>query len=103
MAQEAIAFMRNFADAKDDDIPTLGIVAVNVEQRDFIQEELRRLWADDELVERYREKVEAKGEPVFVKNLENVQGDERDYIFISMTWQEAERARSCPRTWADQP
>ena len=86
VAQEAIAFMRNFSDAQDDNIPTLGIVAVNVEQRDFIQEELRRLWAEDELVERYRDKVEAKGEPLFVKNLENVQGDERDYIFISMTY-----------------
>jgi very-short-patch-repair endonuclease len=86
VAQEAIGFMRHFADVLDDDIPTLGIVAVNVEQRDFIQEELRRLWAEDELVERYRDKVEAKGEPLFVKNLENVQGDERDYIFISMTY-----------------
>ena len=86
VAQEAIAFMRHFADAPDDNIPTLGIVAVNVEQRDFIQEELRRLCADDDLVERYRDKVEVKGEPLFVKNLENVQGDERDYIFISMTY-----------------
>ena len=57
-----------------------------MEQRDFIQEELRRLWADDEIVELYREKAEAKGEPLFVKNLENVQGDERDHIFISMTY-----------------
>jgi very-short-patch-repair endonuclease len=86
VAQEAIAFMRHFANMVDDDIPTLGIVAVNVEQRDFIQEELRRLWAEDALVERYRDKVEARGEPLFVKNLENVQGDERDYIFISMTY-----------------
>jgi very-short-patch-repair endonuclease len=86
VAQEAIAFMRHFADAVDDVIPTLGIAAVNLEQRDFIQEELQRLWADDELVERYRSKVETKGEPFFVKNLENVQGDERDYIFISMTY-----------------
>ena len=86
MAHEAIAFMRHFADAPDDDIPTLGIVTVNVEQRDFIQEELRRLWSDDDLVERYRDKAEAKGEPLFVKNLENLQGDERDYIFISMTY-----------------
>ena len=86
VAEEAIAFMRHFADAPEEDLPTLGIVAVNVEQRDFIQEELRRLWADDELVELYREKAEAKGEPLFVKNLENVQGDERDHIFISMTY-----------------
>ena len=86
VAEEAIAFMRHFAEAPEVDLPTLGIVAVNVEQRDFIQEELRRLWADDELVELYREKAEAKGEPPFVKNLENVQGDERDHIFISMTY-----------------
>jgi superfamily I DNA and/or RNA helicase len=44
------------------------------------------VWAGDELVDRYREKVQAKGEPLFVKNLENVQGDERDFIFISMTY-----------------
>ena len=86
VAEEAIAFMRDFAEVPEEDLPTLGIVAVNVEQRDFIQEELRRLWADDELVELYREKAEAKGEPLFVKNLENVQGDERDHIFISMTY-----------------
>jgi Protein of unknown function (DUF4011)/REase_MTES_1575/AAA domain len=86
VAEEAIAFMRHFAEAPEEDLPTLGIVAVNVEQRDFIQEELRRLWTDDELVDLYREKAEAKGEPLFVKNLENVQGDERDHIFISMTY-----------------
>jgi hypothetical protein len=40
----------------------------------------------DTLVEMYHEKVAAKGEPLFVKNLENVQGDERDFIFISMTY-----------------
>jgi very-short-patch-repair endonuclease len=63
----------------------LGIVAVNIDQRDLIREELRRLSADDELVKLYREKTDEKGEDVFVKNLENVQGDERDFIFISLT------------------
>ena len=58
VAEEAIAFMRQFAEAPEEDLPTLGIVAVDVEQRDFIQEELRRLWADDELVgEFYRGKA----------------------------------------------
>jgi hypothetical protein len=86
VAEEAVAFMRHFGNAQEDVLPTLGIVAVNLEQRDFIQEELRRLSADDEFVEMYRDKAEAKGEPLFVKNLENVQGDERDHIFISMTY-----------------
>jgi len=85
-AEEAIAFMRHHAEFLEDVIPTLGIVAVNTDQRDLISEELRRLEAGDELVKLYREKVAAKGEPVFVKNLENVQGDERDYVFISLTY-----------------
>jgi hypothetical protein len=86
IAEDAIRFMRRFAEAEQESIPTLGLVAINREQRDLIFEELRRLETGDALVEMYREKVTAKGEPVFVKNLENVQGDERDFIFISMTY-----------------
>lgn len=33
--------------------------------------------------ERYRVRWESTLEPFFIKNLENVQGDERDVIFIS--------------------
>lgn len=47
---------------------------------------MSRLTADDVLVDQYREKVLSKGEELFVKNLENVQGDERDIILISMTY-----------------
>jgi very-short-patch-repair endonuclease len=86
VAEEAIQFMRYFADMSEATIPSLGIVSINIDQRDLIDEELRRVWAGDELVDRYREKVQQKGEPLFVKNLENVQGDERDFIFISMTY-----------------
>jgi very-short-patch-repair endonuclease len=86
IAEEAIRFMRRFAEADQENIPTLGLVAINREQRELIFEELRRLEAGDALVEMYQEKVAAKGEPLFVKNLENVQGDERDFIFISMTY-----------------
>ena len=85
VAQEAIRFMRHFANHELEDIPSLGIVSVNIDQRDLIREELRRLSADDELVKLYREKTDNKGEDVFVKNLENVQGDERDFMFISLT------------------
>jgi very-short-patch-repair endonuclease len=86
VAEEAVEFMRHFAGSDETSIPTLGIVALNIDQRDLIQETLRRLSADDELVDIYQEKVEKRGEPLFVKNLENVQGDERDFIFISMTY-----------------
>jgi len=86
VAEETITFMRHFAETPEDDLPTLGVVAINTEQREFIEEELSRLWADDRLVEAYLTKARSKGEPFFVKNLENVQGDERDHIFISMTY-----------------
>ena len=79
-------FMRHHADRGESEIPSLGIVAINIQQRNLIQEELNRLVADDVLVEQYREKVSVKGEELFVKNLENVQGDERDFIFVSMTY-----------------
>lgn len=84
VAEESILFMRQHAD--EGGPPSLGVVSVNSDQRDLIEEEIRRLTCEDELVLRYQEKVAARGEPFFVKNLENVQGDERDYIFISMTY-----------------
>ena len=78
--------MRRYAHADVENIPTLGIATVNIDQRDLLQEELNRVSAGDALVEEYHEKVAKKGEPVFVKNLENVQGDERDVILISLTY-----------------
>lgn len=86
IAEEAIAFMRHHADVPEQDLLTLGVVAINSEQRELIFEEISRRQSGDEMVQRYRERVEARGEEFFVKNLENVQGDERDYIFISMTY-----------------
>ncbi len=61
---------------------SLGIGAFSVSQRDAIRDELEVL---------QREHVElssffstGRPEPFFVKNLENIQGDERDVIFISV-------------------
>lgn len=78
--------MRHNAKSSVDELPTLGIVAINSQQRELIQEELGRLEVDDEDVEEYRQKAAEKGFEVFVKNLENVQGDERDFIFVSLTY-----------------
>lgn len=61
---------------------SLGAAAFSVRQRQAILDEL-------ELVRRENPDIEAffsdhATEPFFVKNLENVQGDERDVIFISV-------------------
>ncbi|MGH9508370.1 MAG: DUF4011 domain-containing protein, partial [Terriglobales bacterium] len=65
---------------------SLGIVAVNSKQAELIREEMDRLFATDENAEAYRAKWSEELEYMFVKNLENVQGDERDAIFISTVY-----------------
>ena len=62
ISEEAVALMRRLV-APQDNFGSLGIVAVNIEQRDLIQEELRRISAGDELVQRYCERAESLGEP----------------------------------------
>ena len=61
---------------------TLGVAAFSSAQRDAIQDELERLRRRDSSCETFFN--DHPEEPFFVKNLENVQGDERDVIFISI-------------------
>ena len=86
IAQQAIIFMRRHANDPIERIPSLGLVALNIQQKEYIEEEMNRLAAGDESIDRYRDKCQEKGEDFFIKNLENVQGDERDQIFISLTY-----------------
>lgn len=65
---------------------SLGIVALNTTQREVIENELEQRLKTDIHAQRYIERHQAGLEPLFVKNLENVQGDERDLIFISVTY-----------------
>jgi hypothetical protein len=63
---------------------SLGIVAMNQKQAELI-----RTLVDEKLRTAdlgYEEKWKGTLEPFFVKNLENVQGDERDVIFVSLTY-----------------
>jgi very-short-patch-repair endonuclease len=62
---------------------SLGIATMNGIQRDLIALEMDRLAAAQPEVEAYRERWSETLERFFVKNLENVQGDERDVIFVS--------------------
>ncbi|KAE8766143.1 DUF3320 domain-containing protein [Georgenia thermotolerans] len=60
---------------------SIGVVTFNVEQRDLI---LDLLEASD--VPAVGAALEAQRDPIFVKNLENVQGDERDVILFSLAF-----------------
>jgi very-short-patch-repair endonuclease len=63
---------------------TVGVVTFNQPQQSLIERLLdarrRALPALDQAI------ALASGEPLFIKNLENVQGDERDLIFFSITY-----------------
>lgn len=62
---------------------SLGIVAMNQNQQELISQLMDQLYAHDPVAESYRRHWSNKLEHVFVKNLENVQGDERDAIYVS--------------------
>ena len=71
---------------KDCPDETLGVVAMNSEQRELIEELLDQRLRSDPFALSYQERMNEGPERFFIKNLENVQGDERDVIFISATY-----------------
>jgi len=80
VAEAAADFMRQYPDL------SLGIVTLNQKQQELLLDEMDRLFALHPELEQYRVARENTLEPFFVKNLENVQGDERDVIFISTVY-----------------
>lgn len=65
---------------------SLGIVTLNIKQRDLIAELLEERLKSVRGADSYRDHWATEGQPLFIKNLENVQGDERDAIVISTTF-----------------
>jgi hypothetical protein len=66
----------------DTDRTSIGVVTFNIQQRDLILDLLED--SADPLVRQHL--TDAVVEPIFVKNLENVQGDERDVILFSLAF-----------------
>jgi very-short-patch-repair endonuclease/RecA/RadA recombinase len=64
---------------------SIGIVAMNADQKEVIEGKWAKLLETDALCARYANDWDEREAP-FVKNLENVQGDERDVILISLGW-----------------
>ena len=63
---------------------TIGVVTFNAEQQKLIEDLLDEARRQDPRLEPYF--AESELEPLFVKNLESVQGDERDLIYFSITY-----------------
>jgi very-short-patch-repair endonuclease/DNA polymerase III delta prime subunit len=71
---------------------SLGVVAFSVAQRDLIQIEVELLRRKSSEVDNFFNDAHPT-ERFFIKNLENVQGDERDCIFISIGYGRNESGR----------
>lgn len=85
MVKATIDFMHKFKSM------SLGIVLLNQKQQELVQEQLEYAIAHDSIAQEYVEKWQSAKvrdglEKLFVKNLENVQGDERDVIFIGTVY-----------------
>lgn len=82
-AKELVAEIKNFMEFRKDE--SLGIATMNTNQRDLIQSEFDQIKDEPDIrdyIEKWKNKDEGLNE-FFIKNLENIQGDERDVIFIS--------------------
>lgn len=78
--------------------PSIGVGCFNIAQRDLINEKLEQMAAADAsfakaLAAARERRGSGAAEHLFVKNLENVQGDERDHIIISTTYGPDPRGR----------
>jgi len=62
---------------------SLGVGTFNIKQQNAIEEEIERLKKENQDIESYFDRNKVV-EYCFVKNLETIQGDERDVIFISI-------------------
>ena len=81
---EIISTIKNiYSDEKNKD-KSLGIIVFNTIQKDLLEESLNNYLLKDKSLQKLLDKSSDKGEPFFIKSLENVQGDERDIIIISI-------------------
>ena len=63
---------------------TLGVITFNAEQQSLILDLLDEIRRDNNALEWFF--ADEREEPVIVKNLENIQGDERDVMMFSVTF-----------------
>ena len=74
---------------------SLGVITFNQRQQFAVLDELSRLRSERPEMEEFFD--EDRQEPLFVKNLENVQGDERDRIIISVGYGPDDQGRFAMR------
>lgn len=85
---EAISRMKRWLTLPEQDRPTLGVITLNAQQQSLILDFLDSARRETPELEWFF--TEDRLEPTIVRNLENVQGEERDVILFSITfWKDA--------------
>ncbi|SFJ67297.1 AAA domain-containing protein [Bosea sp. OK403] len=84
LTEDAVRRMRGWLALPEASRPTLGVITFNAQQQALIQDLLDEARRTDSALEWFFS--EDRIEPCIVKNLENVQGDERDVILFSITF-----------------
>lgn len=85
-ADKVLEILATIEPNKDGKYPSVGIATFNITQRNYIK---RKIVHQINLPENelFKEKIQGLEEAgMFIKNLENIQGDERDIIIISTTY-----------------
>ena len=85
-ALKVIEILKQIQPREDGSYPSVGVATFNISQRNFIRKKL--LWLRNQPTEQeFAEKLTALEQAgLFIKNLENIQGDERDIIILSVTY-----------------
>jgi very-short-patch-repair endonuclease len=78
--QQVVDLIIEHAEQRPDE--SLGVIAMGIKHADRIEEELRRVLQERDDLEAFFD--ENRDERFFVKNLERVQGDERDAIILTV-------------------
>lgn len=95
VVEAAIAFMSNPSNKE----LSLAIVTMNQKQRDYIDDELYLKSEQNIRVKQYLKRWQGTLYPFIVRNLETIQGDERDVIFISILYGREEKGKRVKRTF----
>lgn len=83
-AAAIVKYLFEEIEMEDNVFPSIGVATLNLHQRNYIWELLMEKSYESNENARQFEMLMTAG--LFVKNLENIQGDERDYILLSTTF-----------------
>jgi hypothetical protein len=83
-ADAIVQYLLELADSNKKKLPSVGVATFNLHQRNLILEKLQAISLEAPSKGGQIQRLFSAG--LFVKNLENIQGDERDILLISTTF-----------------